>query len=194
MEIIRYLQKKKVIDNFMELIKIIINDYMNYPNYFHFINIQNIYNILFNKEIEVEEDKDLELINLEGTILLSYDDGETRDLKGCFRNSIKGIYDNLSKEKKIYIFKNKSIFDCYHGKTIPVINRLEDIINEEDNNLKRVKFYVIEKEKTKEKIKSKDIICPQCKESIFMNIKDYKINLFDCINRHKINNIFLDEY
>ena len=34
----------------------------------------------------------------------------------------------------------------------------------------------------KEKIKSKDIICPECKESIFMNVKDYKINLFDCIN------------
>jgi hypothetical protein len=27
-----------------------------------------------------------------------------------------------------------------------------------------------------------------------MNIKDYKINLFDCINKHKINNLILNEF
>ena len=54
---------------------------------------------------------------------------------------------------------------------------------------------VIDKIQDKEaKIISKDIICPQCGESIFMNIKDYKINLYDCKNRHKINNLTFSEF
>ena len=43
-------------------------------------------------------------------------------------------------------------------------------------------------------IKSKNIICPECKENIKMDIKDYKINLSECINRHNIENILLNEF
>ena len=42
--------KKIIIDNFVELINIIINDYLKYPNFNHFFNIRNIYNILLMKE------------------------------------------------------------------------------------------------------------------------------------------------
>ena len=41
---------------------------------------------------------------------------------------------------------------------------------------------------------SKYIICPECGESIFININNYKINLFNCRNAHKKNNILFDEY
>ena len=92
--------KKVILDNFIELIKIIINDYINYPNYYHFINIQNIYNILFDKEIEVVEDKDSKILsNEEGTVIFEYDNGDTRHFKCCFRMGIKGIFDNLKKNK-----------------------------------------------------------------------------------------------
>ena len=43
-------------------------------------------------------------------------------------------------------------------------------------------------------IKSKDIICPECKENILINIKDYRINLNECKNNHSRNNIKLEEY
>ena len=43
-------------------------------------------------------------------------------------------------------------------------------------------------------IKSKDVICPECKENILINIKEYKINLNQCKNNHIKNNITLDEY
>ena len=43
-------------------------------------------------------------------------------------------------------------------------------------------------------IKSKNIICPKCKENIKMEIKDYKINLSDCINKHNFDNILLNEF
>jgi DNA-directed RNA polymerase subunit M/transcription elongation factor TFIIS len=42
--------------------------------------------------------------------------------------------------------------------------------------------------------KSKNIICPKCKEDIKFKIEDYVINLFECKNKHDIDNIFLNEF
>ena len=43
-------------------------------------------------------------------------------------------------------------------------------------------------------IQSKDIICPKCNENILIIIKDYKINLYNCKNGHKINDILFNEF
>ena len=43
-------------------------------------------------------------------------------------------------------------------------------------------------------IKSKDIICPQCKHNCLLDIEDYKIKLYDCKNSHETNNILLNEF
>jgi len=43
-------------------------------------------------------------------------------------------------------------------------------------------------------IKSKEIICPTCKEICKIKINNYKIKLYDCKNNHEINNILLDEF
>ena len=71
---------------------------------------------------------------------------------------------------------NKNLFYSYDGKVG---------INEEST---------FEKIAKKNMIKSKNIICPECKENIKMDIIDYKVNLFDCKNGHKIENILLDEF
>ena len=42
--------------------------------------------------------------------------------------------------------------------------------------------------------RAKNIICPKCKEDIKLSLKDYKINLFDCNNDHKIDNIKLNDF
>ena len=44
------------------------------------------------------------------------------------------------------------------------------------------------------KVQSKEIICPKCWENCKISIDDYKIKLFDCKNRHEINNILLSEF
>ena len=36
---------------------------------------------------------------------------------------------------------------------------------------------------------SKEIICPNCNENILIKFNEYKINLFNCKNNHKKNNI-----
>ena len=43
-------------------------------------------------------------------------------------------------------------------------------------------------------IKSKDIICPICKEICIYEIKDHKIKLYGCKNGHIIDNINLDDF
>ena len=43
-------------------------------------------------------------------------------------------------------------------------------------------------------IKSKYIICPECKESARILINDYKIEIFECKNGHKINNISINDF
>ena len=43
-------------------------------------------------------------------------------------------------------------------------------------------------------IKSKDIICQKCAENVFLNIKDYRIKLYECKNNHIIENILINEF
>ena len=97
---------------------------------------------------------------------------------------------------------NKNINYTYNGKL--VLNEeltFEELANTEDKIRKKMSFIVFDnlievkdEEKEKEKIKSKDIICPYCKENIRMNINKYKINLLKCSNGHNIENILLDEF
>jgi len=92
-------RKKAFPDNCVELIKIIINDYIKYPNYYHFFNIQNIYNFLFNEKMKDDKDnKEIdseELSNLESTVIFSIN-GETRNIRGYFRQKMRDIFKNAN--------------------------------------------------------------------------------------------------
>jgi len=46
---------------------------------------------------------------------------------------------------------------------------------------------------TKNLKKSKNIICPECSESIRIKIEGQKISLYDCRNKHKRDDILLDK-
>ena len=93
---------------------------------------------------------------------------------------------------------NKNIFYTYDGK-IGIHEELtfEEIANREDKGRSKMNIIVFENEfeiNTNDIIKSKNIICPDCKENIKMDIKDYKINLYKCKNGHKFENILLNEF
>ena len=72
------------------------------------------------------------------------------------------------------------------------------MINSEDKKRNKMSLLVfkneIEEEEVKDIIKSKDIICPICGESIKIDIKDYKLTLLKYKNKHKIENILIDEF
>ena len=70
-------------------------------------------------------------------------------------------------------------------------------VNNLDGNRNKMNILVESNKDNKKEIKeiiSKDIICPECGENIFINIKDFKINLYECKNNHKINSILINKY
>jgi len=98
---------------------------------------------------------------------------------------------------KIKIVNNNIIYS-YNGK-IGINEELtfEEILNSEDKKRNKISIlvYDIETEiKGKDIVKSKNIICPECKENIKMDIIDYKVNIYECKNGHKIQNILLNEF
>jgi len=96
-------------------------------------------------------------------------------------------------------YKNDIIF-LYNGNTEIIFNEertFKEIINQEDKNRNKMTILVIKNEtkiEENDNIKSNYIICPECGESIKIELKDYKIKLYECKNKHIIDNILLNEF
>ena len=94
--------------------------------------------------------------------------------------------------------ENKSIIYLYNGAIIDEEKKVEELIG--NNNLNIIKIVANSNSKdefntNKSKfIKTKYIKCPECHENIRIKVNDFKIKLFDCKNKHIINDIFLDEF
>ena len=85
-----------------------------------------------------------------------------------------------------------NLYFMYSGIRIDKELKYKDIINKTDKERNEINLLVEEynKEEIKENnIISKEIICPECKENIFININDYKIDLNRCKNGHQFYNI-----
>ena len=88
------------------------------------------------------------------------------------------------------------IYFLYNGIKLDLyLNQQTNII---DNDKNEINILIFKKSKNtiirdKGIIESKEIICPKCKENYKIKINNYKIELYDCKNNHKINNILLDE-
>ena len=78
----------------------------------------------------------------------------------------------------------------YYGGTIDNELNFEQQAKPDDNQSGEMKVLVLSNEEDEgtKYILSKDIICPICGELCFMNIKDYKITLYECKNGHKMDN------
>ena len=87
-----------------------------------------------------------------------------------------------------------------NGLTIKPENTVESHMSDIDiqNNKIAVLVNYVNKEEYKNEnkkiIKSKDIICPKCKEPCRFAIDNYNIKLFDCNFNHITNNIKFDEF
>ena len=95
--------------------------------------------------------------------------------------------------------EGKQLIYLYGGRNIENEDlTFNDIANQVDKNRNKMNILVIEGEGQLSHhdniIKSKKIICPECKEDIKFSIDDYVINLFECKNKHDIDNIFLDKF
>ena len=88
------------------------------------------------------------------------------------------------------------LYFLYNGNKINENNTFAQQAISEDNTRNKMNIYVYECNdlKTKEnKVKSNDIICPECGELSLLKISDYKINLSNCKNGHT-KELFFNEY
>ena len=90
-----------------------------------------------------------------------------------------------------------SLIFLYDGREINfqlTINEQAKEIDKKEGQMKILVYLKLDDNNQKKEIKNKEIICPKCEEICLLNIKDYKITLYDCKNNHKYDNILLDEY
>ena len=93
--------------------------------------------------------------------------------------------------------KEKNLYYLYDGTQINYELRFNEQANDIDKNRKQINIIVTKSEVPQNIIKeivSKDIICPECKENVLIDINNFRINFHDCKNNHNINNISLNEY
>ena len=102
---------------------------------------------------------------------------------GNFLNKIKEKGDNL--------------YYLYNGRRINKELTLSEQANDDDKNRKKINIIVnkIENDSNENKeIESKDVTCPECKENALIDFNNYKIKLYDCKNKHNINNIIFNKF
>ena len=92
------------------------------------------------------------------------------------------IMKDIFKKYALKIDKDiNGIYFIYGGDMVNQEAPLSKLAKEKEIVILVLEFNNEEKEKLK---LSKDIICPGCKELSILNLKDYKISLFNCINKH----------
>jgi len=119
---------------------------------------------------------------------------ETQNIKiQCnIENKLKDVTTKL--KFKINEENNNDLFYVYNGDKINEELTLKQILNNKNVNQIKILVFNNNDEENEKKIISNEIICPQCKENILINLRDYQINLYDCKNGHKFENILLNEF
>ena len=115
-----------------------------------------------------------------------------------------GLNDKINNICQIYLNKiNKDkndVYFSYNGNTKNIFNEeltFTEMINSEDKERNKMNILVFKNEikfDENDFIKSKNIICPKCGESIRFEVLNYRIKLSECKNGHKIDNILLSEF
>ena len=109
------------------------------------------------------------------SIIFTYN-GINTIIQSRLEDKLKYIIEKL--EKKIEINKNKILL-LYNGNSLNIEIDIKNIISNNDLNKNEMNIVIYNKdEKNENKIKSNEIICPECKENIFIKLEDYKIILY----------------
>ena len=93
-----------------------------------------------------------------------------------------------------------SVYFLANGKHIDnPQNKVESFMSDLNKQNKKMPVLVKEieendKDKDQATIKSKDIICPNCKEPCRIKTDKYKIKLYECINGHETSNIKITDF
>ena len=139
------------------------------------------------------------------------DQEKMKDIFDRFKSKIKIDNDDLVFLYNENIINKESKFEEIIDEKDKKENKINVLVNEnnkdeikENNNIiidnKKIKENDIknenkkEKEKEKKIIKSNEIICPECGNFTKIKIDNYNIDLGECENKHKKNNILFNEF
>jgi len=111
------------------------------------------------------------------------------------KDLMKDIIKRYSIKSKIEI---NSIFFLYSGDKINENLTLEKIIKNVDKNKKKLEILVCSKEENQRenhsKVKSTQVICPECGEIALINFKNYNLSISRCKKNHKFEKILLGNF
>ena len=114
----------------------------------------------------------------------------------CINN--ESMDDICKRFLKKYFIDNKKLNFFYSGKEINFGSTYSEMINSSDKKKKLMPIIISENLENDEDnpniIKSSQIICPKCSENCKFSIKDFKIKLYDCPNKHITKNILLEDF
>ena len=111
------------------------------------------------------------------------------------KEKLRNVMKRYGTKEKIDINK---LYLLYNGIKVNEELSFEQLANREDKKMNMMNILIDEINNStiiEDKIeKSKDIICPKCKENILIEIKGYKISIYECKNRHRIEEIKINEF
>ena len=143
------------------------------------------------------------------SIIFNLNKGQTQI--NCLNDDyIEDICKQFTRKNNI---KDKEIIYLYRGKKLNLKIKFNKQIAKEDLVKNEMNVLCIKKRKmnqninskeniinkdgifnSKIELKSKEILCPECGESCKIKVENFKIKLYECINRHKIDNIDLEQF
>ena len=88
--------------------------------------------------------------------------------------------------------KENNLYYLYNGTQINYELTFNEQANDLDKNRKKMNIIITKIDEDineKNEIISKDIICPECKENILINIENFKLNFSGCNKNHTSNKI-----
>ncbi len=112
------------------------------------------------------------------------------------KDLMKNIINKYSIKSKKEI---NSFYLLYAGDKIDENSIIEKIIRSEDKNKKKIEILVFSKEdenpkEIESKVKSTQVICPECGEIALLNFKNYNLSISRCKNNHKYDKILLENF
>lgn len=121
--------------------------------------------------------------------------GNTTIIQCNLNDKMKEICQKFSSKLQIDL---NNLFFLYNGNKINNELTFQQLINKLDSNKNEMNilaFDSIDNDIKNENMKrSKEIICPQCNDQIFITFNDYIVNLKNCLNGHNLNNVNISEF
>ena len=119
--------------------------------------------------------------------------GIKTDIQCQENDKMEDIINNFCIKSEI---KKDGLYFIYGGNLVNESNSFIKLANSLDIERKKISILVYENEPIPEENnlkKSKYIICPECNENIRINVKNFRIELFDCPNGHSKGNLSISD-